>query len=65
MEKDISNFCFEAHEPNDIPSAIDLALNKFDSKQGNIKEYQKRMFFKLDGLAAMRARDFILSYKNQ
>ena len=65
MEKDISNFCFEAHEPNDIPFAIDMALNKFGSKQDKIKEYRKRMFFKLDGLAAMRARDTILSYKNQ
>ena len=65
MEKDISNFCFEAHEPNDIPVAIDMALNKFGSKQDKIKEYRKRMFFKLDGLAAFRARDTILSYKNK
>ena len=65
MEKDISNFCFDAHEPNDIPFAIDMAINNFGSKQDKIKEYRKRMFFKLEGLAAMRARDTILSYKNQ
>ena len=65
MEKDISNFCFEAHEPNDIPFAIDMALNNFEVSKIKLKNTENRMFFKLDGSAAMRARDIILSYKNQ
>ena len=65
MEKDISDFCFEAHKPRDIPFAIDSALNHFNGKKEKIKEYQEKMFFKLDGLAASRARDAILSYKSK
>mgnify|MGYP003307339464 CR=1 FL=1 len=38
---------------------------EIEPKQDKIKEYRKRMFFKLDGLAAIRARDTILSYKNK
>jgi len=65
MEKDISSFCFEAHKPSDIPRAIDSAFNQFNSKQNIVKEYQKKMLFKLDGLAASRAKEIILSFKNK
>ena len=64
MEKDISSFCFEAHKPSDIPLALDSAFNRFSIKQDKVKEYQKKMLFKLDGLAASRAKEIILSYKN-
>ena len=61
MEKDISNFCFETHKPNDIPSSLDSAFNEFDSKLDKVKEFQKKMLFKLDGLAALRAKKIIIS----
>lgn len=63
MENDISSFCFEAYKPNDIPFALEKAFNQFSSKKDKIKEYQKKMLFKLDGLAASRAKEVILSYK--
>ena len=63
MENDISSFCFEAYKPNDIPLALEKAFNQFSSKKDKIKEYQKKMLFKLDGLAASRAKEVILSYK--
>ena len=65
MEKDISNFCFEAYRPSDIPIALDSALHKFESKLSNMKRYQEKMLFKLDGLSSQRAKDIILSYKNK
>ena len=61
MEKDISSFCFEAHKPSDIPSSLDSAFNQFSSKLDKVKEFQKKMLFKLDGLAAQRAKKIILS----
>ena len=64
MEKDISNFCFEAHKPSDITLALDSAFNQFNSKKDKVKEYQKKMLFKLDGLSASRAKEIILSLKN-
>ena len=63
MEKDISNFCFEAHKPSDIPMAIDSALQNFDSKKNKMKKYKKNMLFKLDGLSAYRAKNILLSYR--
>jgi len=63
MEKDISNFCFEAHKPSDIPMAIDSALHNFDSKKIAMKRSQENMLFKLDGLSAHRAKEILLSYK--
>ena len=65
MEKDISNFCFEAHRPSDIPIALDSALHKFEIKLSNMKRYQEKMLFKLDGFSSQRAKDIILSYKNK
>jgi len=61
MEKDISNFCFEARRPTDIPRAIHSALENFENKRSSIKEYQQKMLFKLDGLSADRAKEAILS----
>ena len=61
MEKDISSFCFEAHKPSDIPLSLDSAFNQFSSKLDKVKEYQKKMLFKLDGLAALRAKEVIIS----
>jgi len=61
MEKDISSFCFEAHKPSDIPASLDSAFNQFSSKLDEVKEFQKKMLFKLDGLAAHRAKKIILS----
>ena len=63
MEEDISNFCFEAHKPSDIPIAIDSALQNFDSKKNKMKKYQENMLFKLDGLSAHRAKNILLSYR--
>ena len=63
MEEDISNFCFEAHKPSDIPMAIDSALHNFDRKKNNMKRYQENMLFKLDGLSAHRAKKILLSYR--
>ena len=61
MEKDISSFCFEAHKPRDIPASLDSAFNNFSGKLDKVKEFQKKMLFKLDGLAAQRAKKIILS----
>ena len=63
MEEDISNFCFEAHKPSDIPMAIDSALHNFDSKKIAMKRSQENMLFKLDGLSAHRAKNILLSYR--
>ena len=51
----------EANKPSDIPSSLDTALNQFESRLNKVKELQKKMLFKLDGLAALRAKKIILS----
>ena len=60
MEKDISDFCFEANNPEDLPKIIGYALNNTKTKLSAMKQYKEKMLFKLDGLAAVRARDEIL-----
>ena len=47
MEKDISDFCFEAHKPRDIPFAIDSALNHFNGKKEKLKNTKKECFSSL------------------
>ena len=44
MEKDISDFCFEAHKPRDIPFAIDSALNHLMVKKKKLKNIKKKCF---------------------
>ena len=57
MEKDISNFCFEANQPEDLPKIIEYAFNNTKTKLSAMRHYKEKMLFKLDGLAAVRARD--------
>ena len=60
MEKQISEFCFEAHTPNELPSAINESLTNIKSKITAMRIYKKKMFYRLDGEASFRVRDKIL-----
>jgi len=60
MEKEISEFCFEANKPNELPHVIDEALNKVKSKISAMEEHKRKMLFQLDGKASLRVRDEIL-----
>ncbi len=60
MHKEISEFCFEAHKPENLPFEIDNALNNTSSKLSQMQSYKDKMFYKLDGNASIRARDKIL-----
>lgn len=60
MEKEISEFCFEANKPNELPHVIDEALNKVESKMPAMEEHKRKMLFQLDGKASLRVRDEIL-----
>ena len=61
MNQDIANFCFETKRPKDLPGMIETALNNNHTRLDAVKEYQQKMLYKLDGKAAERARDAILS----
>ena len=61
MERDISDFCFEANNPDDLPKIIEYAMNNKKIKLKQMHQYKEKMLFKLDGNAAVRARDEILS----
>jgi len=60
MEKEISEFCFAANKPNELPHVIDEALNKVKSKISAMEEHKRKMLFQLDGKASLRVRDEIL-----
>ena len=61
MNQDIANFCFETKRPKDLPGMIETALNNNHTRLDAVKDYQQKMLYKLDGKAAERARDAILS----
>ena len=61
MEKDISSFCHEAKIPAELPKTFMDALNNSKVKSSKMKEYQEKMLYKLDGLAAERAKKEILN----
>ncbi len=60
MEKNISDFCFEAQNPKDLSKTITFALQNSQEKLNEMKKYQNKMLFKLDGLAAYRAKKEII-----
>ena len=61
MNDDISNFCFEMYKPDEIKKTIRFALENKDKKVHELKKYQKKMLYKLDGKCAVRVRDEILN----
>ena len=60
MEKEISEFCFEANQPDELPHVIDEALNKVKTKMSAMENNKSKMLFQLDGKASLRVRDEIL-----
>ena len=65
MENEISQFCFEAHSPKELPYMIKEALSDRSSKISNMEIYKKKMFYKLDGKASLRVKDTILDRLEQ
>ena len=61
MNKDILNFCFEMKKSKDLKKTLDSAFENNESRLPIIKEYQKKMLYKLDGRASERVRDAILN----
>ena len=61
MNKDIADFCFEAKRHQDLPRVIETALNQNHVRRDAVRDYQRKMLFNLDGKAAERARDAILT----
>ena len=61
MSSDISKFCFEVDRPASIPKIIEEAFARNENCKHEIKEFQDKMLYKLDGKASERARDAILS----
>ncbi len=60
MNNDILNFCFEMQNSKDLQETLDIAFKNNKHKLPIIKEYQKKMLYKLDGKASERVRDKIL-----
>ena len=65
MNDEVEKFCFLADNVKQLPLAIENALNQNNKNTALIKEYQKKMLYKLDGSASMRARDEILKRINR
>ena len=61
MEDDITNFCYEAKTPKELPNLFTDAFKDSKLKMHNIKEHQEKMLYKLDGLASERAKKEILN----
>jgi len=61
MNNDILNFCFEMQKSKYLRETLDLAFNKNNDRLSIIREYQKKMLYKLDGKASERVRDVILN----
>ena len=62
MNKDINNFCFEMKRARDLPQVLDTAFNENHKRLNIVREYQKKMLYKLDGKASERVRDTILDH---
>ena len=62
MNKDITNFCFEMNRAKDLPQVLDTAFNENHKRLNIVREYQKKMLYKLDGKASERVRDTILDH---
>ena len=60
MNQDLENFCFTADKHLDVPYALETALIEKHKNYDSMKKYQTKMLYKLDGCAAVRARDEIL-----
>ena len=60
MESDVSEFCFEANKPEELPNMIEVALKNSKIKLSAMKEYKEKMLYKLDGKASYRARNEIM-----
>ena len=65
MNDEVEKFCFLADNVKQLPLAIEKALNQNNKNTALIKEYQKKMLYKLDGSASIRARDEILKRLNR
>ena len=65
MNDEVEKFCFLADNVKQLPIAIENALNQNNKNTALIKEYQKKMLYKLDGSASIRARDEILKRMNR
>jgi flagellar biosynthesis/type III secretory pathway chaperone len=65
MNDEVEKFCFLADNVKQLPLAIEKALNQNNKNTALIKEYQKKMLYKLDGSASIRARDEILKRINR
>ena len=65
MNDEVEKFCFLADNVKQLPLAIENALNQNNKNTALIKEYQKKMLYKLDGSASIRARDEILKRINR
>ena len=65
MNDEVEKFCFLADNVKQLPLAIENALNHNNKNTALIKEYQKKMLYKLDGSASIRARDEILKRINR
>ena len=65
MNDEVEKFCFLADNIKQVPLAIEKALNQNNKNKVLIKEYQKKMLYKLDGSASIRARDEILKRMNR
>ena len=65
MNDEVEKFCFLADDVKQLPLAIENALNQKNKNKVLIKEYQKKMLYKLDGSASIRARDEILKRMNR
>ena len=61
MNKDVETFCFTVDKHEDVPSTLSIALKERHKNYDAMKDYQKKMLYKLDGCAAARARDEILN----
>jgi len=64
MNKDVEEVCFNVAKPQELPNILDQALKRGFIETEKIKNTQQKMLFKLDGLAAHRARDIILNKLN-
>ena len=65
MNDEVEKFCFLADNVKQLPLVIEKALNQNNKNTALIEEYQKKMLYKLDGSASIRARDEILRRINR
>ena len=65
LDELVKKFCFLADNVKQLPLTIEKALNQNNKNTALIEEYQKKMLYKLDGSASIRARDEILKRINR